>query len=45
MSMEAIANGRKMLSQVTDFGFNAFNMYAEAAPLLPKGTILHFVAW
>ena len=50
MSMEAIyANGRReMLSQVTDFNFNWHNMYIyadEAAPLLPKGTILHFVAW
>jgi hypothetical protein len=50
MSMEAIyANGRReMLSQVTDFNFNWHNMYIyadEAAPLLPKGTILHFVSW
>jgi hypothetical protein len=50
MSMEAIyANGRReMLSQVTDFNFNWHNMYIyadDAAPLLPKGTILHFVAW
>jgi len=50
MSMEAIyANGRReMLSQVTDFNFNWHNMYIyadDAAPMLPKGTILHFVAW
>ena len=50
MSMEAIyANGRReMLTQVTDFNFNWHNMYIyadDAAPLLPKGTILHFVAW
>jgi len=51
MSMEAIypATGRReMLSQVTDFNFNWHNMYIyadDAAPLLPKGTILHFVAW
>jgi hypothetical protein len=50
MSMEAIyANGRReMLSQVTDFNFNWHNMYIyadDAAPLLPKGTILHFVSW
>ena len=50
MSMEAIyANGRReMLSQVTDFNFNWHNMYIYAddvAPLLPKGTILHFIAW
>lgn len=50
MSMEAIyPNGqRQMLSQVTDFNFNWMNMYIyadNAAPLLPKGTILHMVAW
>jgi hypothetical protein len=50
MSMEAIyADGRReMLSQVTDFNFNWHNMYIyadDAAPLLPKGTILHFVSW
>jgi mono/diheme cytochrome c family protein len=50
MSMEAMyPDGRReTLSQVTDFNFNWHNMYIyddEAAPLLPKGTILHFVAW
>ncbi len=50
MSMEAIfPDGRReMLSQVTDFDFNWMNMYIyadDAAPLLPKGTILHLVAW
>ncbi len=50
MSMEAIyPDGRReMLSQVTDFNFNWHNMYIyadDAAPLLPKGTILHFVSW
>jgi hypothetical protein len=50
MSMEAIyADGRReMLSQVTDFNFNWHNMYIyddDAAPLLPKGTMLHFVSW
>jgi hypothetical protein len=50
MSMEAIyPDGRReMLSQVTDFNFNWHNMYIyddDAAPLLPKGTILHFLAW
>src|SRR6266700_2109764 len=50
MSMEAIySNGRReMLSQVTDFNFNWHNMYIyddDVAPLLPKGTILHFLAW
>jgi hypothetical protein len=37
-----------MLSQVTDFNFNWHNMYIyddDAAPLLPKGTILHLLAW
>jgi hypothetical protein len=50
MSMEAIyADGkRETLSQVTDFNFNWHNMYIysdDVAPLLPKGTILHFIAW
>jgi len=50
MSMEAIyADGRReMLSQISDFNFNWHNMYIyadEVAPLLPKGTILHFITW
>jgi len=50
MSMEAIyADGRReMLSQVSDFNFNWHNMYIYAddvAPLLPKGTMLHFLTW
>jgi mono/diheme cytochrome c family protein len=50
MSMEAIfPDGRReMLSQVTDFNFNWHNMYIyddDVTPLLPKGTILHFLAW
>jgi hypothetical protein len=50
MSMEAIyADGRReMLSQISDFNFNWHNMYIyedAVAPLLPKGTILHFVTW
>ena len=50
MSMEAIYpdGKREMLSQVVDFNFNWHNMYIYAddvAPLLPKGTILHFLAW
>ena len=50
MSMEAIyADGRReMLSQISDFNFNWHNMYIyddDVAPLLPKGTILHFVTW
>jgi mono/diheme cytochrome c family protein len=50
MSMEAMyPDGRReTLSQVTDFNFNWHNMYIyedDVAPLLPKGTILHFIAW
>jgi mono/diheme cytochrome c family protein len=50
MSMEALyPDGRReMLSQVTDFNFNWHNMYIytdDAAPLLPKGTLLHLIAW
>ena len=50
MSMEAIyADGRReMLSQISDFNFNWHTMYIyadDAAPLLPRGTILHFITW
>jgi hypothetical protein len=50
MSMEALyPDGRReMLSQVTDFNFNWMTMYIyadDAAPLLPKGTIIHLLAW
>jgi hypothetical protein len=50
MSMEALYpdGHREMLSQISDFNFNWHNMYIyadEVAPLLPKGTILHFLAW
>jgi mono/diheme cytochrome c family protein len=50
MSMEAIYpdGKRELLSQITDFNFNWHNMYIyddDVAPLLPKGTILHFLAW
>jgi hypothetical protein len=50
MSMEAIyADGRReMLSQITDFNFNWHNIYIyddDAAPLLPRGTLLHFITW
>jgi len=50
MSMEAIHQDgrREMLSQISDFNFNWHNMYIyddDVAPLLPKGTILHFVTW
>ena len=47
MSMEAIfpTASAQMLSQVSDFNFNWHQQYIyadDAAPLLPKGTILHF---
>jgi mono/diheme cytochrome c family protein len=50
MSMEAIyADGRReLLSQVSDFHFNWMTNYIYAddvAPLLPKGTIIHLLAW
>jgi hypothetical protein len=50
MSMEAIyGDGRReMLSQISDFNFNWHTMYIysdDVAPLLPKGTILHFLTW
>src|SRR5262249_45218690 len=50
MSMEAIyPDGRReILSRVSDFNFNWHNMYTyadDAAPLLPRGTVLHMVAW
>jgi hypothetical protein len=50
MSMEAILpNGQvQMLSMVSDFSFNWHNNYVfadEAAPLLPKGTILKITSW
>jgi hypothetical protein len=50
MSMEAILpNGRaEMLSHVHDFNFNWHVNYVyadEAAPLLPKGTILRITSW
>jgi len=50
MSMEAILpNGTtQMLSHVNNFNFNWHNNYVyadDAAPLLPKGTILHVIAW
>ena len=37
-----------MLSHVVDFNFNWHNSYVyadDAAPLLPKGTILKVTAW
>ena len=50
MSMEAILpNGQgQMLSHVNDFNFNWHNSYVytdDAAPLLPKGTIIKITAW
>jgi hypothetical protein len=50
MSMEAILpDGRtQMLSHVNDFNFNWHNSYVytdDAAPLLPKGTIIRITAW
>jgi hypothetical protein len=50
MSMEAILpNGTtQMLSHVNNFNFNWHNNYVyadDAAPLLPKGTILRITSW
>lgn len=50
MKMEAVyPDGRKeVLSQVRDFQWKWHNnyIYAEdSAPLLPKGTVLHFTVW
>ncbi|MDO8680641.1 MAG: cytochrome c [Acidobacteriota bacterium] len=50
MSMEAILpNGQlQVLSHVSDFNFNWHNSYVyadNAAPLLPKGTILKITGW
>jgi hypothetical protein len=50
MMMEAVTpDGRKqVLSYVNDFNFNWHNSYVyadDAAPLLPKGTIVIVTAW
>ena len=50
MSMEAILpdGTRRMLSYVDHFNFNWMTNYIyadDAAPVLPKGTVLHFTAW
>ncbi|MGH9319142.1 MAG: hypothetical protein ACRD3V_04550 [Vicinamibacteria bacterium] len=50
MSMEAILpNGKtEILNHVDNFQFNWHNNYvytADAAPLLPKGTVLRFTSW
>jgi hypothetical protein len=50
MAMEAILpNGQtQVLSHVDNFNFNWHNSYVyadDAAPLLPKGTLLKIIAW
>jgi mono/diheme cytochrome c family protein len=50
MSMEAITPDGKtqVLSLVSNYSFNWHNNYiyaAEAAPILPKGTVLRFTSW
>jgi hypothetical protein len=50
MSLEAVLpNGQvQILSHVSDFNFNWHNSYVyadDAAPLLPKGTIIKVTAW
>ena len=50
MAIEAILpNGTtQMLSYVNNFNFNWMNNYIyapDAAPVLPKGTIIHVTAW
>jgi len=50
MSMEAILpdGTRRMLSYVDHFNFNWMTNYIyadDAAPVLPRGTVLHFTAW
>ncbi len=50
MSMEAILpnGGSQVLSHVSEFNFNWHNTYVydeNAAPLLPKGTILKITGW
>ena len=50
MSLEAIlpSGRRRLLSHVGDFNFNWHNSYVytdEAAPLLPKGTLMKVTAW
>jgi hypothetical protein len=50
MSMEAILPDGKtqMLSHVANYSFNWHNNYIyadDAAPLLPKGTVLRFTSW
>ena len=50
MAMEAILpdGTRRILSYVDHFNFNWMTNYIyadDAAPVLPKGTVLHFTAW
>jgi len=50
MALEAILpdGTRQMLSYVNNFNFNWMNNYIyadDAAPVLPKGTIVHVTAW
>jgi hypothetical protein len=50
MSMEAVlpSGQSQVLSHVADFNFNWHNSYVytdDAAPLLPKGTIMKITAW
>ena len=50
MAMEAILpdGTTRMLSYVDHFNFNWMNNYIyadDAAPVLPKGTIIHVTAW
>jgi hypothetical protein len=50
MSMEAIlpSGQTQMLSMVSDYSFNWHTNYVyddDAAPLLPKGTVLRFTSW
>jgi hypothetical protein len=50
MTMEAIlpSGQTQMLSHVSNFQFNWHNSYVymdDAAPLLPKGTIIRITAW
>jgi hypothetical protein len=50
MSIEAILpdGARQMLSLVNNFNFNWMTNYIyadDAAPVLPKGTIIHVTAW
>ena len=50
MSLEAIlpSGRRQLLSHVGDFNFNWHNSYVytdDAAPLLPKGTLMKVTAW